>query len=69
VNEMGSTTTTAKAPSGPRRSNSSYDDLFDRGGDTEKSKESPLGDTLLPLLFMSLAFGMFVYFRRKRSEA
>ena len=31
--------------------------------------DTPLGDTLLPLLFMSLAFGMFVYFRRKRSEA
>lgn len=29
----------------------------------------PLGDTLLPLLLMSLAFGMFVYFRRKRSAA
>ena len=29
----------------------------------------PVGDALLPLLFMSLAFGMFVYFRRKRSEA
>jgi hypothetical protein len=32
-------------------------------------KEGPLGDALLPLLFMSLAFGMFVYFRRKRSAA
>ena len=29
----------------------------------------PIGDALLPLLFMSLAFGMFVYFRRKRSAA
>lgn len=29
----------------------------------------PLGDALLPLLLMSLAFGMFVYFRRKRSAA
>ena len=26
-------------------------------------------DALLPLLLMSLAFGMFIYFRRKRSEA
>ena len=32
-------------------------------------KEGPLGDTLFPLLLMSLAFGMFVYFRRKRSAA
>ena len=30
---------------------------------------SPLGDAVLPLLFMSLAFVMFVYFRRKRSAA
>ena len=30
---------------------------------------SPLGDAVLPLMLMSLAFGMFVYFRRKRSEA
>ena len=30
---------------------------------------TPIGDAVLPLLLMSLAFGMFVYFRRKRSEA
>ena len=27
----------------------------------------PLGDAVLPLLFMSIAFGMFVYFRRKQT--
>lgn len=32
-------------------------------------ENSPIGDALLPLLFMSIAFGMFVYFRRKRSAA
>ncbi len=32
-------------------------------------KEGPIGDALFPLLFMSLSFGMFVYFRRKRSAA
>ena len=31
--------------------------------------EPPVGDAVLPLLFMSFAFGLFVYFRRKRSEA
>ncbi len=31
--------------------------------------DNPIGDAVLPLLFMSLAFGMFVYFRRKRSAA
>ena len=35
----------------------------------DPSSKIPLGDALLPLLFMSLAFGMFVYFRRKRSAA
>ena len=30
---------------------------------------TPLGDAVLPLMLLSLAFGMFVYFRRKRSEA
>lgn len=30
---------------------------------------TPLGDAVVPLMLMSLAFGMFVYFRRKRSEA
>ncbi len=29
----------------------------------------PLGDAVLPLLLMSLAFCGYVYFRRKRSEA
>ncbi len=32
-------------------------------------KEGPLGDTLLPLLFMSLAFCGYLYLRRKRSAA
>ena len=31
--------------------------------------ETPLGDALLPLLFMSLAFCGYLYLRRKRSEA
>ena len=30
---------------------------------------SPIGDAVVPLMLLSLAFGMFVYFRRKRSEA
>ena len=31
--------------------------------------DGPLGDVLLPLLFMSLAFCGYIYLRRKRSEA
>ena len=54
--------------SGPRRAKHSTDSPGEV--DTTVDKEnSPLGDTLFPLLLMSLAFGMFVYFRRKRSEA
>ena len=54
--------------SGPRRAKHSTD----TPGEVENTvdnENSPLGDTLLPLLLMSLAFGMFVYFRRKRSAA
>ena len=29
----------------------------------------PIGDAVLPLMLMAGAFGMFVYFRRKRSAA
>lgn len=32
-------------------------------------EDNPIGDAVLPLLLMSLAFGMFIYFRRKRSAA
>ena len=54
---IGQEETPAKAPSGPRKVG---------GGQT---LEGPVGDVVLPLLFMSFAFGMFVYFRRKRSAA
>ena len=58
----GGSYTSAKSPliGGPRRNPSV--DPTDPGN-------TPLGDAVLPLLLMSFAFGMFVYFRRKRSEA
>ena len=40
-----------------------------RKNDWENPLLQPIGDAVLPLMLMSLAFGMFVYFRRKRSEA
>lgn len=55
----GAVSTPAQAPSGPRRTISNPDD----------SEENPLGDAVLPLLFMSLAFCGCLYLRRKRSEA
>ena len=56
--------------SGPRRAKMEGEDEWGTNQEHKDVDEgSPLGDTLLPLLFMSLAFGMFVYFRRKRSAA
>lgn len=57
---IGQEETPAKAPSGPNKA---------KQGQGWAIEGEPLGDALLPLLLMSLAFGMFVYFRRKRSEA
>ena len=56
----GGSYTSAKSPliGGPRRNPSV---------DPKDPGNTPLGDTLLPLLMMSLAFGMFVYFRRKQT--
>ena len=45
----------AQAPSGPKKV----------GGHAQEG--TPIGDAVLPLLFMSLAFGLFVYFRRKQT--
>ncbi len=35
----------------------------------DPSSKIPVGDALLPLLFMSLTFCGYIYLRRKRSEA
>lgn len=61
----GAANTPAKGPNRAKKS-----DWGDSGfGGDPNGPGNPIGDALLPLLFMSLAFGMFVYFRRKRSEA
>lgn len=62
------TTTESNSParvSGPRKNN--YNDLFDQGADTGKSSESPIGDAVLPLLFLSLAFCGVIYLRRRKA--
>ena len=67
VGEM-ATTTSSKAPSGPRRS-------FDGGttptpGDPgHKDEGSPIGDALLPLMLMATAFGGVVALRRRKELA
>ena len=65
VEEMATTTETyspAKAPSGPRKA-------FDTGGETGKSTESPIGDAVLPLMLMAIAFGGYIAIRRKKLTA
>ena len=60
------TTTTAAAPSRPRRTESS--DPWSGGNETteEKDEGSPLGDGLIPLTLLALAYGAVVYFRRRK---
>ena len=66
----GITTAEDYAPSGPRRAKRDVGD----GGTTEDGDEDPdnpgepmpLGDTILPLLLMALAFCGVVYLRRKK---
>ena len=54
----------ASAPSGPRHAKMEGNNPNpDVGGDGN----TPIGDAVLPLLFMSLTFGMFIYFRRKQT--
>ena len=62
VADMGTTTTTPTGPTGPRRA-------FDTGGETGKSTESPVGDAVIPLLVMSLAFCGYIAVRRRRAAS
>ena len=62
VNSMAGTAASApaNAPSRPRRA-------FDYGAEGgDQSNEGPIGDALLPLSLMALAFCGVVYIRRKR---
>lgn len=53
----------SSASSGPHKAKRAADPI----NTDDDLPEGPLGDAVLPLLFMSLAFGMFVYFRRKQT--
>lgn len=66
----GNGTAAMPAHSGPRRAPETQQPDPDTGDDPEGGTdvpEQPHGDALLPLLLCAFAFGMFVYFRRKRS--
>lgn len=51
----------AKAPGGPKRLPG---DLADAGN---QSEEFPIGDAMLPLMLMAVAFGAYIAIRRKKA--
>ena len=55
---VGASYSPANAP-GQRRS-------FDHGAETGQSDEFPLGDALLPLTLLALAFSAFLHLRRRK---
>ena len=70
VGEMATTTGSAKAPGGPRRSESYSDDDWGHNPQVGEGNEgSPIGDAMLPLMLMALAFGGYIAIRRKKLTA
>ena len=64
VVEMGTTTETYSPAQGPNRAKRG----FDTGGDAGQGP-SPVGDAVLPLMLMALAFGGFIAFKRRKQAA
>jgi len=61
------TTTESYSPaSGPHRARKDFVDPSNPGN---QSTEFPMGDAVLPLLFMSLAFAGVIYFRKRHARA
>ena len=61
INSMATTTDSyspAKAPGGPRKS-------LETPGDIGKG-DSPIGDAVLPMLFMAIAFGGYIAIKRRK---
>lgn len=64
VSEMATTTTDMYSPaSGPNRAKKD----FNNPGDYGQSEESPIGDAMVPLSLIALAFCGVVYFRRRKA--
>lgn len=62
INSLATTTNSyspAKAPGGPKKD-------FDHGAETGKSDQYPIGDAVLPLLFMAIAFGGYIAIKRRK---
>jgi len=66
VTDMATTTESYSPASGPHRARKDFVDPSNPGN---QSTEFPIGDAVLPLLFMSLAFAGVVYFRKRRARA
>ena len=75
VEEMATTTASyspAKAPGGPRRVETPGGGSSGEGGTGHNNPgtggyDSPIGDAVLPLLFLSLAFCGVIYLRRRKA--
>ena len=65
VTDMATTTETYSPSQGPARQRRG----FDTGADGGQSNESPVGDAVLPLMLMALAFGGFIAFKRRKLTA
>lgn len=62
ASEATTTYSPAKAPSGPRRG------FIDPNNPGNQSNESPIGDALIPLMGMALAWAMTRMIRRKKAN-
>lgn len=60
---LGEANSSSKTNHQPRRAKK------DESNPVKPDGDNPIGDAVLPLLFMSLAFCGYLYFRRKRSVA
>jgi hypothetical protein len=67
VGDMATTTGSAKASGGPRKIGEASG--RNPGDISTGSTNSPIGDALLPLMLMALAFGGYVAIRRKKLTA
>lgn len=64
--DMGTTTTANYSPGRPGQVRKGFLDPNNPGN---QSNESPIGDAVLPLAFMALAFAGVIYFRKRRARA
>ena len=64
INSMATTTESyspAKAPSGPKKAGN-----WGEGLDEYGRGDSPIGDAVLPMLFMAIAFGGYIAIKRRK---